>query len=437
MNKSIPLSQKEIFKFWFPLSATWLMMAIEGPFLTALIARMADAKFNLAAYGIAFSLALIMESPVIMMMSASTALVKGKKSFYKLRSFTYSVNIITTITMLILITPPVFNFAAYTLMNLPQHVAELTHTGVMLLLPWPAAIGYRRFYQGIMIANGATKKVAYGTVVRVVSMGIAAAVLYLFFKVEGIIIGASALSAGVVMEAVASKFMVKSLLKSVQEKNDSDEPITHRSIFNFYYPLAITSIINLGMHPMVTFFMGQSRNAIESLAVLPVLNALVFIFRSFGLSYQEAVIALINKTKNYNALRNFERSLAVLVVVSLAIISFTPLSDIWLLHISGLSQELTSFSKIPLMIYTIFPALTVMISFQRGILVCNKTTQPITWASMLEVAGVGITMFAAIHFFDLVGVTAAIIAYITGRLMSNFYLASSFFKARNGLIEKS
>ena len=78
-----------------------------------------------------------------------------------------------------------------------------------------------------------------------------------------------------------------------------------------------------------------------------------------------------------------------------------------------------------------------MISFQRGILVCSKRTQPITWASMLEVAGVGITMFAAIHFFDLVGVTAAIIAYIAGRLLSNFYLASSFFKARNGLMEKS
>lgn len=435
MKQTVPITQKEIFKFWFPLSATWLMMAFEGPFLTALIARMADAKFNLAAYGIAFSLALIMESPVIMMMSASTALVRGKTSYHKLKRFTYSVNIITTLTMVILILPPVFDAVAYGLMNLPEHVASLTHKAVIILLPWPGSIGYRRFYQGIMIANGATKKVAYGTIVRVFSMGVVAAVLYTCFHVDGVIVGASALSAGVMMEAVASKFMVRSLIASVKSKQDLDQDISYRSIFHFYYPLAITSIINLGMHPMVTFFMGQSRNAIESLAVLPVLNSLVFIFRSFGLSYQEAVIALINKTKNYSALRNFERYLAFSVVAGLALISFTPLSDFWFLSISGLSTDLASFAGVPLMIYTIFPALTVMISFQRGVLVCNKNTQPITYASILEVAGVGIMMFVGIKYFNLIGVTAAIIAYIFGRLLSNFYLASSFFQAKKDLIK--
>lgn len=69
-------NSKTILTFWIPLAATWLMMSLEGPYLSALIARLAEPKFNLAAYGIAFSLALIIEAPVIMMMSASTALVK-------------------------------------------------------------------------------------------------------------------------------------------------------------------------------------------------------------------------------------------------------------------------------------------------------------------------------------------------------------------------
>ena len=63
-------------------------MSIEGPFLSAIIARMVDPKFNLAAYGVAFSFALIVEAPVIMLMSASTALVKDYHSFKKLRNFT-------------------------------------------------------------------------------------------------------------------------------------------------------------------------------------------------------------------------------------------------------------------------------------------------------------------------------------------------------------
>ena len=73
LNLKHELTQKTILAFWIPLAATWLMMSLEGPYLSALIARLAEPKFNLAAYGIAFSLALIIEAPVIMMMSASTA----------------------------------------------------------------------------------------------------------------------------------------------------------------------------------------------------------------------------------------------------------------------------------------------------------------------------------------------------------------------------
>jgi progressive ankylosis protein len=51
------------------------MMAAVGPFLAALIARLADPKHNLAAFGVAFSLAVLVESPILMIMGAATALV--------------------------------------------------------------------------------------------------------------------------------------------------------------------------------------------------------------------------------------------------------------------------------------------------------------------------------------------------------------------------
>ena len=76
----IQLTYKKIFYFWLPLAATWLMMSVEGPYLAALIARSPEPKFNLAAYGVAYSLALIIEAPIIMIMSASVALVKNKDS---------------------------------------------------------------------------------------------------------------------------------------------------------------------------------------------------------------------------------------------------------------------------------------------------------------------------------------------------------------------
>jgi progressive ankylosis protein len=428
------LSLRKIFYFWIPLAATWLMMSVEGPFLSALIARLSEPEYNLAAYGVAFSFALIIEAPVIMMMSASTSLVRSYHSFLKLRTFTYSLNALVTLGMIILIIPSVFYFIAQDLIELPHEVANLTHTALIILLPWPGAIGYRRFYQGILIRNNLTRRVAYGTIVRLTSMSVTALILFLIGNVAGVVVGASALSMGVSMEALASRFMASSVLKQLKaEESGSDDNLNHREILNFYYPLALTSMITLGVQPLVTFFMGQSRMALESLAVLPVLTSFVFIFRSFGLSYQEVVIALIGKDRiNYKILKKFAVILSSILVGILLIIAFSPLSDIWFNKVSGLSEDLTQFARIPLMIMGIFPMLTVLISFQRALLVDAKRTKPITFATVTEFTGIIIVLFICVKLLSVIGVIAATIAFVFGRLCANAYLTGPVLKVIRG-----
>ena len=427
-----PLSYRKILKFWFPLSATWLMMSVEGPFLTALIARMPNPEYNLAAYGVAFSLALIIESPVIMMMSASIALVKNSDSFFKLRNFVYSVNILITMFIVILIIPSVFYFITITLINLPADVAVLTHKAVILLIPWPAAIGYRRFYQGIMISGNATRRVAYGTIVRMSVMFVVSVSMSILFEIDGVLIGAAALSSGVVMEALASRIMARKFVRNVRENiaEKGNDDLSLGKIVKFYYPLALTSFISLGIHPVVTFFMGRSQMALESLAVLPVLNSLVFFFRSFGLSFQEVGIALMREGENYIKLKNFALVMGLSVIAGLGMISFTPLSHVWFQDVAGLSSALSDFSKFPLILYTIFPALTVWINFQRAILVHARKTEPITYATIIEVAGITVVLLITIKFFAMIGVIAAVIAYTSGRLAAILYLRGPFKKVR-------
>ncbi|WKZ69708.1 MAG: hypothetical protein QY331_00405 [Melioribacteraceae bacterium] len=426
------LTYRQILIFWIPLAATWLMMSIENPILTAIIARMAEPKYNLAAYGVAFSFALLIESPVIMMMSASTALVKDYQSYLKLKKFTYILNFSLTAIMLLILVPVIFDFIAYDLIALPKEVADLTYIAMAILVPWPGSIGYRRFYQGILINSNQTRKVAYGTVVRLISMTGTALVLYFFFDLHGVIVGASALSAGVMMEAVASKFMTKSILNEylIHEKDIVNE-LSFKEIFEFYYPLALTSVIALGVHPMVTFFLGQSRMALESLAVLPVLNGFVFIFRGIGLSFQEVGIALLDTKKklhNYKKLRNFAALGGTIVVLTLAIVAFTPLSTFWFEGVAGLTIDLSEFSIPPLMIMALMPGLTFLISFQRSVLVSSKKTKPITIATITEVSSILLILLVTIKWLDWVGVIAATSAFVLGRLAANIYLMKPFLK---------
>lgn len=435
LHSEQPLTQKDIFKFWLPLAATWLMMSLEGPYLAALIARLPEPKFNLAAYGVAFSLAMIVEAPIIMMMSASTALVKDYKSFVALRKFNYRLSLALTFAMIVFSISPVFYFVTEDLIGLPHNVAYLTHLSIIILIPWPGAIGYRRFYQGILIRNNQTRFVAFGTLIRLISMSAVALLLYLFTQIPGAAVGASALSSAVIMEALASRIMANNILKKIKSDISSIEQtseLSQKEIFTFYYPLALTSILTLGVQPFVTFFVGQSRNALESFAVLPVVTSFVFIFRGLGLSYQEVVIALIgDKFEHAPQIKSFAIKLASFTAGTLIIIAFSPLRDLWLEGVSGLSQSLAVFAHLPLMIMSFFPAMTVLISFERAILVKNKHTKTITIGTATEFISIIIVLGICIKYFDLIGAVAATIAFVIGRMAACAYLFPPVLKALN------
>lgn len=434
MKKEIFTSKKILF-FWAPLAATWLMMSVEGPFLAALIARLDFPKFNLAAFGVAFSFALIVEAPIIMIMSASTALVESRDDYFKLRNYTFILNGIITGIMLIGLYPPIFYDIAEKMIGLPHEVAKLTYYSTMILLPWPAAIGFRRFYHGLLIRNGLTKRVAYGTAVRLISMSTTAVFLYLG-KMKGAYVGAFSLSAGVVSESVFSRFAVNRTLKDVLKREHGNEKkLTFSGITSFYYPLALTSMLSLGVNPIVVFFLGRSSFPIESLAVLPVVNSFIFIFRSLGLSMQEVIIAILSKgDKNIILLKNFIKNTGFAIFSILLIIVFTPLVHVWFRSVAGLSSNLADFSIIPVKIMSVLPLLTLLISFQRSILVYVKKTSPVKWASAIEILLIVIVLLFSNLLFSFPGAIGAALAYVIGRIGANIYLYPHQKNAENMIV---
>jgi progressive ankylosis protein len=427
------LAIRAILWFWVPLAATWLMMSIEGPYVAAIIARMPDAAFNLAAYGVAFALAWLVESPIMMLLTASNTLVRDRQSYFALRRFTFTLNAGVTALMIIGVVPPVFDLVTVRLMGLPPDVARLVHIATTILIPWPAAIGYRRFYQGILVRHRLTRRVAYGTVVRLTSMSVTAATLALGTSVHGSAIGATALAVGVVMEAAASRWMARHLVRSIVAGPmlAGSTPLSQRDILRFYYPLALTSIISLVTGPLLTFFMGRSQSPIESLAVLPVVQSLVFLFRSGGVAFQEVGIALSGRRHEHE--REVGRAALMLAAAStaaLALVLFTPLEDGWLRQVSGLSPELAAFALTPARLLLLLPAMEYWLSFQRSRFILNGQTRVITAATACEVGGIALVLYVCIAEFGMVGAVAGSIAQILGRLAANLFLLTAARTAR-------
>jgi hypothetical protein len=392
------------------------MMALEGPVVAAIIARLAEPKLNLAAYGVAVAIAMLVEAPIIMMMSAANTLVVDRQSYRSLRDFSFTLNALVTLLMFAVVIPPVFDRVA-TVLGLPEAVASRTWTATALLLPWPAAIGYRRLYHGIIIRSGSTRLVAFGTVLRLMTMALTGITLALVTKLEGASVGAAALSAGVVVEAISARWMAQ---PAVTALGDSDRPtLGWGEIARFYYPLAMTSLLNMGIQPIVTFFAARGRMPIESLAVLPVVNSLVFLFRTFGLAGQETFIALADQGRA--ALRRFAIVLAVVSSLLLTTLTWTPLATAWFGHVAGLSPTLAQVALWPTRVLALMPALTVWMCWQRATLVTSRATRPVTAATAVEVAGVVCVMMAG-NALGVVGILSAAVALMAGRVASNAYL---------------
>ncbi len=430
-NSTTPLSYGKIFRFWLPLAITWLMMAAEGPFLAAIIARMSAEKLNLAAYGIAYAFALVAESPVIMLMSASTALCHDRISYRRLRNFTLWLCLAVTLLLGLFLLPPLFFFFAENLLGLTNEIATLTHRALICLLPWAAAIGLRRFYQGILIAAHKTRRVAAATVLRLTTMTATALLFYHFGELNGAQVGALALSCGVIIEALFTRYLARQALAEISQKQPAAETkqMGYREIWNYYLPLALTPFIGLSIHPLVTFFLGKGRDALESLAVMPVIYGLTFVFRALGLSYQEVAIALIGEDRNnYLKVRNFAVGLGLLTSACLTLIAFTPLADFWFRDLSGLSQNLSDFATGPLQVQAIFPALTVLICWQRVVLIDARLTRPISIATAIEACGIFTFLTISMLYFPVSGAMAASIAYVVGRLLAVSILQRSLSK---------
>src|SRR3990172_7197941 len=150
-----PLPLARILRTWWPLAASWMLMGAELPALSAVVARMPDPKINLAAYGgVVFPLALIIESPIIMLLAASTALSKDMASYLKLRRFMMVSGGLLTAFHALLAFTPLYYVVVEGILGVPQEIVQPARLGLMIMLPWTWSIAYRRFNQGALVRFG-------------------------------------------------------------------------------------------------------------------------------------------------------------------------------------------------------------------------------------------------------------------------------------------
>jgi hypothetical protein len=418
------LTYKRIFSTWWPLAASWLLMGVELPALSAFVARMPNPAINLAAYGgIVFPLALIIESPVIMLLAASTALSKDEASYQLIRRFMMVTGAILTGLHILIAFTPLYYFVAESLLGAPEVIVEPGRIGLMIMTPWTWSIAYRRFNQGILIRYNHSKKVGIGTVVRLSADLIVLAIGFSIGTFQGIIVATCAVSAGVISEAIYSGIVVRPVVQEQVKKMPVLKPaLTLSNFLRFYIPLVLTSLLNLLVLPLGSAALSRMPIPLASLAVWPVISGLTFMFRSIGVAYNEVVVALLEEPLSTQNLRRFAFMLASFTTSLILIMALTPLSSLWFRVISGLEPQLADMAAIALMIAIPTAGFAVMQSWYQGLILHGGRTRGITEAVVLFLVSCSTLLWIGVSWGHVTGLYWGLAAFTAAMFLQTLWL---------------
>ena len=418
------MSLKTLFRLWLPLAISFELMMAEGPAVQSAIGSLPDPKLNLAAWGLALSLSLIVESPVIMLLATAIALVKDESSYRALHKFMMSLNIGCTVLTFLIAFTPLFNFIAGTLMGLPEPIVHAAKPAMQMMLLWTAAIGWRRFYQGVLIKYGQTHFVTWGTACRLIAAIATAILLVRQGRLTGVEVGACALMAAVIVEAIATTFFARNLLQDriIGHAGAVRAPLSQRNIYKFHAPLAATTLLTLLAQPITSSALARLDSSVNTLAAWPVVYMVLLVMRGWGLAVQEITVAQAKNGASYLTLRRFAWIVGGATSLVTLLLSMSPLLGLYYGSVLHLPQEVLPFAYLGVGIGVFLPLLTALGAWVRGILVAKGETKEIYKGMGVNLAAnAGLLLLGVL--FHLPGMWVAVCSLCVASLVEILYLA--------------
>lgn len=374
-------------RVWGPLAVSWLMIIVEGPLIVALTARLPNAEINLAALGgIVRALTFAIESPILMLLTASAALSKTWDSYRRLRVYTFwGIGILTVVHLALTLTPLYYVVTAQWI-GAPAEIIEPGRIGMIITIPYLAFVAHRRFNHGVLIRFGHSRTIAEGTFVRLLSVLAIMTAGLIVQSVSGVVVAALTMTVGVTIEAFYIDWRVRPVVRQeLKPAASADQPLTARSFVRFYIPLAMTSVAMFVMQPVVSATLSRMPDPIISLAVWPPVIGVAMLLASGGTPMVDVVVTFLDKPGALPVLRRFTAYVTVATSLLGVLLAATPLGTFWFGNLSALIEPILSVARQAFWFALLFPVARTIQGFHQGILTYARRTERITEAVVINV----------------------------------------------------
>jgi progressive ankylosis protein len=424
---------RNLFKLWqqfIPLSLSDISMALGDPLTTTTLAHLPDARTNIAAVGVAKTIAIFCESPIIMLLHASNALAPAQSSRRALWQFTLIASGAMSLLLALTTLPFIFAIVGEGWLGVSPSLNYPIRSTLAIVILWPFAIGWRRYFQGLLIHSGQSNAIAQAGIIRLlVVAGILAGGFIL--KTNGAVIAAMTLVWGVIAEAIVVTYLARKLgaTKLPELISTPELPQNLAQVWKFYAPLGGTMVLGWGARAALVGIIARANDGEIALAAWPAAWGLVLTIANATRMVQQIIIRN-RKLMPDRVLIIFAITVGIACSLILLSVSATPLRDRAIGWFIGNDPELILRVHPVLLICAMMPLLVSIQNAAQGFLVSEGRTWGVNQAAWVG----AIVMLGAAYLGTQLGQNGAIsaaIGMLLGSVMEIGYLSYNWWRNRS------
>ncbi|WP_419887284.1 multi antimicrobial extrusion protein MatE [Neobacillus niacini] len=418
------LNMKSLFIFFIPLGLSASLVTISHIIINSTLVRADNSEFILATYAIAMSLFGITERLGNLLRQTCSSLVRDKGSYKLMSHFSfYLIGSLMLVAFAVAYTPA-GDFIFAKIFGAKETMVDDIKAIYQVLIFVTIFSALRCLAQGVIIYNRQTKWLTIGMVIRLAAMYL----LSLYFIHTGHITGVSGAMiflTGMIVECIISFIEARTLVRKMPPKHELKIE-SKKSIFKFYSPLMLSSVIVVMIGPAINIALGKTVNielAIASYAIALSVTQLILSF----FSYIHQIV--INFYGEQNALvKKFLLVIGFVPCILVAILAYTPLGGLFFEHVIGVNGRLLDASiqvfKVTMLMALVFP----FVDYFNGLLMVYKRTKVTIFSQSANFVVTLISLVIGVNFAAQWNGVIGAIGLSLG-LLAELIVVSSFVQA--------
>lgn len=369
--------QKQYWRFYWPLSLTWLAMVLGRQFQNGALARYPDAVEELATYALASSTFMLFGATLAFVPQMANVLARSPRAAKICFRFVLLICAFVTMPLAALALTDTGKQIIGEVFNIEGNILSSVVHYLRYLLPLIFINGLRQFYTGLLIQ---AKRTGYVTLLNVLHLVTIIGVLAM-----GLLLGWTAVKtlalaqvwAGLLQVAVSVALYYRFFeFPATQEHHD----LTYRQAMAFFWPVAITSTMFGLSRPILYSFVGRMPNSSVMIAALRVAFDFGMLFQGTMNQFRHLFVTFGHS--DLAGLRRFMIRVLAGVMFLMLLVVATPLSGFVFHDLLGVEGEVLAMAQQVVWVLCLVPIVISVRNYLHGLRLIGRKTRAMAVAAI-------------------------------------------------------